>query len=143
MTYLVIAAVLGCIPAMIASKKGHSAGAWWIFGTLLFIIALPASFFIKDRHAEAKKFAEQSEKWKAEQAEIAKQNTERECPFCAEPIKRRATKCKHCGSEVEPLPEMEPNPEALTEAERESRRAHIKRHGYDTPSWDQKPKYLK
>lgn len=27
----------------------------------------------------------------------------RPCPFCAEPIKRAAVKCKHCGSDVEPL----------------------------------------
>jgi hypothetical protein len=25
----------------------------------------------------------------------------RDCPFCAEPIKRAAIKCKHCGSDVE------------------------------------------
>ncbi|MDH4656014.1 hypothetical protein [Pseudomonas sp. BN606] len=28
----------------------------------------------------------------------------RECPFCAELIKAQAVKCKHCGSEVEPVP---------------------------------------
>ncbi|WP_240350342.1 zinc ribbon domain-containing protein [Pseudomonas viridiflava] len=26
----------------------------------------------------------------------------RNCPFCAEPIKKAAVKCKHCGSDVEP-----------------------------------------
>lgn len=30
-------------------------------------------------------------------------NDQRDCPFCAEPIKLLARKCKHCGSEVEPL----------------------------------------
>ena len=25
----------------------------------------------------------------------------RECPFCAEPIRAKAFKCKHCGSELE------------------------------------------
>lgn len=28
---------------------------------------------------------------------------ERQCPFCAETIKTQAIKCKHCGSEVEPI----------------------------------------
>ncbi len=33
---------------------------------------------------------------------------ERPCPFCAEPIKRAAIKCKHCSSEVEPAPASKP-----------------------------------
>lgn len=32
---------------------------------------------------------------------------ERECPFCAELIKAKAVKCKHCGSEVEPFKKEE------------------------------------
>lgn len=38
-------------------------------------------------------------------AEIALQDDPdyRDCPFCAEPIKALAKKCKHCGSEVEPV----------------------------------------
>jgi hypothetical protein len=28
----------------------------------------------------------------------------RDCPKCAEPIKRAAIKCKHCGSDVDALP---------------------------------------
>lgn len=33
---------------------------------------------------------------------------ERLCPFCAESIKVQAIKCKHCGSEVEPVKAEEP-----------------------------------
>jgi len=29
---------------------------------------------------------------------------ERECPFCAELILKKARVCKHCGRDVEPLP---------------------------------------
>lgn len=32
-------------------------------------------------------------------------STERDCPYCAEPIKKKAIKCKHCGSKVEPIGE--------------------------------------
>jgi hypothetical protein len=28
---------------------------------------------------------------------------ERECPYCAEPILKKARVCKHCGRDVEPL----------------------------------------
>ncbi|OBY90094.1 hypothetical protein A6723_023930 [Pseudomonas sp. AU11447] len=33
---------------------------------------------------------------------------ERQCPFCAELIKNQAIKCKHCGSDVEPVKAEEP-----------------------------------
>lgn len=33
---------------------------------------------------------------------------ERQCPFCAEMIKNQAIKCKHCGSDVEPIKAEEP-----------------------------------
>ena len=36
---------------------------------------------------------------------------ERECPFCAELIKKKAKKCKHCGSVVEPV--LAPMPEPV------------------------------
>jgi hypothetical protein len=28
----------------------------------------------------------------------------RKCPFCAESVRKEAVKCKHCGSEIQPLP---------------------------------------
>lgn len=41
-----IAVALGLIPASIASSKGHSFFLWWVYGSLLFIFALPHSIFI-------------------------------------------------------------------------------------------------
>ncbi len=38
---------------------------------------------------------------------------ERSCPWCAELILAAAQVCKHCGREVEPLPESEAEPLAL------------------------------
>jgi hypothetical protein len=38
----------------------------------------------------------------------AETRPERECPFCAERILARAKVCKHCGRDVEPLPEAAP-----------------------------------
>lgn len=37
----IVAIVLGLIPAYIASQKGHDFWPWWIYGALLFIVALP------------------------------------------------------------------------------------------------------
>ena len=44
---LVVAALLANIPARIAQKKGYSFLGWWIYGLLLFIIALPHSLSLK------------------------------------------------------------------------------------------------
>lgn len=37
---LVMAAVLGLIPAYIAKEKGYSFGLWWFYGWMLFIVAI-------------------------------------------------------------------------------------------------------
>lgn len=44
---LVAAALLGLIPAWIASSRGHVFFLWWVFGALLFIVALPMSIMLK------------------------------------------------------------------------------------------------
>jgi hypothetical protein len=41
MEILAIAVVIGLIPAIIAKKKGRSFFVWWVYGALLFIVALP------------------------------------------------------------------------------------------------------
>lgn len=47
MEVLIIAAVIGCLPAAIAQSKGRSFVLWWLFGTLFFVGALPASLIVK------------------------------------------------------------------------------------------------
>ncbi len=79
MGMFLLLAVLALIPAMIAQKKGRSALLWWVFGVLLFIVALPASIIIKPLEAQA---------------------TGKKCPKCAEFVKEEALICKHCGSDV-------------------------------------------
>lgn len=46
---LIIAAGLGFIPASIAKKKGRSFGLWWLYGFLLFIVALIHSLVMKEK----------------------------------------------------------------------------------------------
>ena len=50
---VVIALMLGLIPAYIAYKKGRNFFDWWFFGTSLFIIALPTAILIKSQTEEA------------------------------------------------------------------------------------------
>lgn len=83
MELLFLAAALGLIPATIAANKGRSFIGWWIYGILLFIIALIHSILIKAADIPV---------------------GARQCPWCAEPIKNEAIICKHCGRDA-PAPE--------------------------------------
>ncbi len=49
---LLFAALLGLIPAGIAKNKGYSFGAWWLYGWMLFIVALIHVSVIPDRNAQ-------------------------------------------------------------------------------------------
>jgi hypothetical protein len=67
--FFIFLAVIAAIPAAIAQSKGHSFFAWWIYGVLLWIVALIHSTVI---------------------APV------RKCPYCAEGIKPEAKVCPHC-----------------------------------------------
>ena len=67
-------ALLGLIPAAIAAKKGRSFGKWWIYGTLLILVVLPHSLMV---------------------------GSVKQCPFCAQLVKREATVCRYCSREMQ------------------------------------------
>lgn len=51
MEIVLVAALLGLIPAYIAQDRGHSALQWWFFGALLFIVALPMALMLPRQNA--------------------------------------------------------------------------------------------
>jgi hypothetical protein len=47
LSLLVLAVVIGLVPAKIAHDKGYDFWLWWIFGALLWIVATPWAILLK------------------------------------------------------------------------------------------------
>lgn len=90
---LVAAAFLAIIPAAIGQSKGGSFGAWWWFGFLLFIIALPCALLTK------------SDRGVVEERQIQGGEAKR-CPYCFNLIHPQATICQYCHQWVEQPPQQ-------------------------------------
>ncbi len=96
MELLILAGWFGLSIAVgsIASGKGRSGFAWFLLS--LFLSPLIGGLFLLI--AGEKKVPIAS----------------RKCPFCAEEIQVEAVKCKHCGSDIPPLPKVPQGPPPVT-----------------------------
>jgi hypothetical protein len=74
---LLFGMLLGVITGAIAQKKGSSFFAWWLFGTLLFIVALPMVLLMD--------------------AKAGGRNTGmKHCPYCSAKMKTSVMQCPEC-----------------------------------------------
>ena len=74
---LLLAILLGLIPAVIAEKKGRSFIVWWLFGALLFIVALPLAILLENKT-------------------IARNSGVKHCPYCGQALPVKEMECPNC-----------------------------------------------
>ncbi len=95
-------AALGAIPAAIAGHKGRTAALWWVYGALLFPLALVHAGMAR-RNLSVLDLRRAQEGM-------------RRCSDCAEMVRPQARLCRYCGSElqVQPMPQGEPSKAAAS-----------------------------
>jgi len=89
---LVLWILIGLIPAYLARRKGKSLVIWWIYGSLLFIVALPHALLMKENSAG-----------------VAQRNREaglKRCPKCAEWVRHDASVCRYCRHTFDPADDL-------------------------------------
>jgi hypothetical protein len=77
---LLLLSGLGLVPAFIAHHKGHSFAGWWVYGALVFIIALPHSLLMGSNSFRDESMAQGA----------------RNCPYCHEPVPLEDDICPSC-----------------------------------------------
>lgn len=76
---IIFSILLGVVVGMIASKKGYDFLPWFLYGTCLFVVALPHILINSEKAVKGKT---------------------KECPYCFGIVNEAATACKYCGKKI-------------------------------------------
>lgn len=79
--------VMAGVVALIANSKGRSSGSWFLYGLLIWPIALVHILV-------------SSVDQKVMDAKALERGDTKQCPQCAELIRAEAKKCRFCGADV-------------------------------------------
>ena len=86
MELLIVAVLIGLLPAFIASRRGRNFFLWWMFGAALFIVALPCALLLRSDRVTLD--------------DRAYDDGLRPCRHCREYIRPDATVCRYCGRDL-------------------------------------------
>ncbi|CAE6906885.1 conserved membrane protein of unknown function [Pseudomonas marincola] len=96
MEYVLIWLVVAALSAYFARVKGRNPALWFVIGFIFSFLALAFLWFMPEPESGGGKI-------QAGTKSLELSDKHRKCPFCAETVLNEAIKCKHCGSELEPV----------------------------------------
>ena len=99
--------LLGLIGAIVAKNRGYNPYPWAALAVVFGPLVTIASLLLPNKTTAS---VEQRDRERAIRDGVS--SSHRQCPCCAEAIRREATKCRYCESAVKPIPKHASKPKS-------------------------------